>query len=324
MSEEQQYQGDRWTNQSKNILTNLGWDQRADSNFDIACYSPLSHSTTIDGKRKNPHGIDLLFSYFDPYRKSDIGVIVESKNRLWSGISTSNIQSFITQVYTTIECSQLDNKINELNCPIPDTGLLMIWCNDMQNYDREKFNEYLKELKIQKRKKPINIYIASNYEILRWCSMTKKVNEIKNISESFDFFYPGDNFSGGSTSASRKTYLNLTHMFSDYVFAKSKKSVRTRNGTEFKLINHVFLFTKPTIDELIFMDSCIKRYQFDDADELIIHLYGSHTELRTNIEEFLRKKEKEIITQQSPLKISIDYLEILKEVPENLSYWENY
>ncbi|KZE64741.1 hypothetical protein AV545_24230 [Paenibacillus jamilae] len=59
MSEEQQYQGDRWTTQSKNILQNLGWTQVGDSNFDIDCVNKPAHKTKTRD-RVNPHGIDFI------------------------------------------------------------------------------------------------------------------------------------------------------------------------------------------------------------------------------------------------------------------------
>ncbi|MDG0874821.1 hypothetical protein L5D93_21310 [Paenibacillus thiaminolyticus] len=87
MSEEQQYQGDRWTTQSKNILKNLGWTQLGDSNFDIDCVNKVSHKTKTKD-RINPHGSDIVFSFYDPYSKKDIGLInltlVQYRNHLLS------------------------------------------------------------------------------------------------------------------------------------------------------------------------------------------------------------------------------------------------
>ena len=104
MSEEQQYQGDRWTTQTKNILHKLGWTQKGDANFDIPCVNKTTHKTR-DRDRKNPHGIDLVFSFYDPYKLKDVGVIVESKHRHWSGINKSEIEKFIDQLQMSIECA---------------------------------------------------------------------------------------------------------------------------------------------------------------------------------------------------------------------------
>ncbi|USK71782.1 hypothetical protein [Peribacillus asahii] len=320
MSEEQQYQGDRWTSQSQNILKNLGWNQNGDSNFDIPCTNKSAHRTGESSVRKNPHGIDLLFSYFDPFLSKDISIIVESKHRKWAGISKSTVQEFLDQVLMTIECASSNPELKMLGCENIRTGLLMIWCNEPEKFDNEKFKEYVKELDIKTRRNPITIFVASNNEILKWCSIIEKVKELKPTLADFKFFYPSDFFSNGLSTANRKDHLTLIQMFSPYVFAKSKKIIRLNRETQTTQdINHIFFFAKPTIDELNFMFSCTKKFQFEDADKLIIHFYGQQTHLRVHIEEFIRRKNEKYEKDGSHLTIEIDYLNILSDVPENYS-----
>ncbi|MDC7726397.1 hypothetical protein [Bacillus cereus] len=320
MSEEQQFQGDRWTTQTSNILTELGWIQKGDSNFDIPCSNKALHKTG-ENPRKNPHGIDLLFSYFDPHKKKDLTVVVESKHRKWNGINTSNIQDFVDQLLMTVDCATTNTQLKTLGCQNVRTGLLMIWCNEPELFDEQKFREYLKNLNLHPRKNPIPIYVASNTEILRMCSLINKVKEIDQNpdTESFSFFYPSDYFSGGQTPSLRKEHINLTYMFSKYIFAKSRIANRSRNGTTIDEVNHVFFFATPTLEELNFMYSCIKKFQFEDADKLLIHFYDEQTDYRVEIKEFLRAKQEELKRQKSYLVIETDYMTPLSKVPENYS-----
>ncbi|MBS5915024.1 hypothetical protein P4H94_19010 [Paenibacillus macerans] len=318
MSEEQQYQGDRWTTQTKNILHKLGWTQKGDANFDIPCVNKTTHKTR-DRDRKNPHGIDLVFSFYDPYKLKDVGVIVESKHRHWSGINKSEIEKFIDQLQMSIECAGTSEIFRNIGCPPVKTGLLMIWCNETDKFDDKQYREYLKQLRFTRKRNPITLYIASNTEILKWCSLIQKVNEIKTNSIEFDYFYPSDIFSGGDSSASRRAHVNLVHLFSSYIFAKSKQKLEFGDVTLTQDVNHVFFFSKPTLEELNFMYSCIKKCQLEDAKELRIHLYNTDTNYRVYIEQFKRTIEASYEQQGIKKTLNIDYMIKLSEVPEQYS-----
>ncbi|MED2975547.1 hypothetical protein P4284_02315 [Bacillus swezeyi] len=319
MSEEQQYRGDRWTQQTKSILSSLSWIQKGDSNFDIPCYNRPSHKTGKED-RKNPHGIDLLFSYFDPYKKYENTVLVESKERKWNGISTATLQSFVTQLHNSIECARMNENLESLGCLNLNDGLLVIWCNERDQFDQKKFKEYVNGLKISRRKNPINIYIASNKEILQWCSLIQKIDQLKTEYNEFNFFFPSDYFSSGLTTAIRQEQLNLTHMFSDYIFAKGEKTVEHYGGSYIERVNHVFFFAEPSLEELKFMDNCIQHYQFGDAHRLVIHFYGQQVKSRTNYEQYFRDKQTSLKKDGSNLKIEYDYMIKLEEVPENFTF----
>lgn len=320
MSEEQQYQGDRWTNQTRNILHNLGWVQKGDANFDIVCVNKAAHKTR-DRDRINPHGIDTVFSYYDPYKKMDTGIIVESKHRKWNGISKAEIESFINQLQMSIECSDTNEVFHNMNCRSVKTGLLMLWCNEPHNFDELKYRDYLKQLRFTTKRNPITLYIASNTEILKWCSLIQKVNEIKakpSVTE-FKYFYPSDFYSGGKSSPTRRDHVNIIHLFSSYVFGKSKETIEHRNVTYTEETSHVFFFTEPTLDELNFMYSCIQPFQLEDADNLVIHLYNNDSRYRVPIEEFKRSKRESLRAEGSKLELSIEYMLRLADVPEQYS-----
>ncbi|QQZ61134.1 hypothetical protein JI735_32935 [Paenibacillus sonchi] len=318
MSEEQQYQGDRWTIQSKTILQNLGWTQVGDSNFDISCVNKTAHKTKTRD-RVNPHGIDLVFSFYDPYSKKDIGLIVESKHRKWDGINITQIEEFVKQLQMTIECAGSSEVLQQLECPTVRTGLLMIWCNEPELFEENKYREYLKRLRLTaKRSNPVTIYVASNTEILKWCSLIQKMNVLRSNSDTteFKFFYPSDTYSGGKSSPTRRDHVNIVHLFSSYIFAKSKEKKVFRGISLLSEVSHVFFFTAPTLEELNFMYSCIQPFQLEDATELRIHLYNDDTIFRPQIEQFIRSKRNELSQQESDLEVNIDYMIKLANVPE--------
>lgn len=323
MSEEQQYQGDRWTIQSKSILEGLGWMQKGDSNFDIQCKKKTKHGISENRNRIQPHGIDLLFQYKDPYAKDKKNIIVESKHRKWAGISTSTIQSFVTQVFNTIECSNISQELSNIDCHGVNTGLVMIWCNEPNQFDNEVFNEYLEAINIPSRKNPVIIYIASNYHILRWCSVIDSKNRLLAGNESdFKIYYPSDNFSGGRSTAVREDYATLPVLFSKYIFAKSSRTVVFHGNTQLLNVNHIFYFAEPSHSELLFLYSCLSQIQYEDAHILVFHFYGNVSTYRVEIEDFKRKIKEELKISGSSLEIEIKYMDVFSDIPESYAQQE--
>lgn len=316
MSEQQQYEGERWTTQTINILKELGWTQIGSSNFDIPCLNKAFHRRGKSEERRNDHGVDSVFTYYDPSLNEDINVIVESKKRIWSGITKSNIESFIDQLLMTTECADLSVKMKELGCEGFNTGLLMIWCNELENYNHEKIQDILNQIELAQRRKPITLYIATNYEILKWSSLIEYKRELLSENEEFDFFYPSDFYRRGKSISNQKKHITLIPLFSSYIFAKSKMKID--NYGEEKVIdtNHIFYFAEPTKKELEFMYQLIKDFQFEAAHLLIFHFYGEQTKYREYISDFIRNKRAILKENQSHLKIEVRYMNELKNVPE--------
>lgn len=319
MSEEQQYQGERWTKETIKILSGLGWTQRGDKGMDIPCVKKMDHGTgKKEGKRKQDHGIDSLFEYSDPYQKINTGIIVESKRYAWEGIYTAHINTWVNQLLMTAECAEYSEKLTEYDLGNLNTGLLIIWCHETDKYNENKFDEYLKEIDVPQRKSPFKIFIASNREILRWCSLIQKVEGIKadsNVQE-FKYFYPSDFFGAyGRTDSVRLDHINLTHMFSKYIFAKSKETVHAPGVTYNIDVNHIFFNAEPTIQELNFMYSLMQDYQLEDAGRINIYFYGEQTQYRGSIQDFLRNKREQYSKNDKRTEINDKYLNELRNIP---------
>ncbi|PEF43853.1 hypothetical protein CON22_24860 [Bacillus cereus] len=322
MSEQQQFEGERWTTQTIKILTKLGWRQVGDSNFDVRCNKKSIHGTGKGGERRNDHGVDSLFTYHDPYLNEDLNIIVESKKRIWSGISKSSIKSFVEQLYMTVECADLSPKIQGLGCEGVNTGLLMIWCDEIENYDYEKVIEYLSQIELPQKKKPITLYVATNHEVLKWSSLIEYKAELERDCEEFNFFYPSDFYRGRKSMGAQKEYLNLIQLYSSYIFAKSRKRVEIHDMVKTIDINHVFFFAEPTKQELEFMYQLLQGFQFEAASEIHIHFYGAQTRFREGIAEFLRSTKRYFELNKEKQKIKIYYMNELKRVPEKYNVKE--
>jgi len=182
MPENQNETGNYWTKESVAILKQLGWIQKGSNNFDIECTHHL------DARKGKPHGVDSFFEYYDPYCKSKQGILVESKNWQFQSITSSNIKNWIKQITDCLECMQLSATIQDLSSTPIQNAILMCWAND--TYDYKQFKERLNKVSIVSKKYPCNIFIASNYEILQWCSLINTINSLKAKSKSFRFIYP--------------------------------------------------------------------------------------------------------------------------------------
>lgn len=318
MSEQQQYEGEKWTKESISILKKLGWVQRGDKNFDVKCVNKKAHYTgkKSDGNRKNDHGVDSFFTYNDPYIGGNNAVIVESKSRQWKSIKSKDIKAFINQTLNTLECASENEELRKYTeIKSFNTGLIFIWCNEKENYNHEEFIKELEKVEVPNKKIPYSICVASNYDILRWCSLISTVDKIERECENFEFFYPSDYFNKKSSCTNRSKTLNIVHMFSKYIFAKSRKTIKDDCGSKNYNISHIFYYSEPTIEELKFMRQLANKYQLEDCHEVWIHFYGDKSKYRNDIEEFKRIVQHEFKQNEKRTSIKFKTMEVYNEVP---------
>ena len=325
MSEQQQYIGERWTQESIKILTALGWTQINDSGYDIPCSFKNRHGS--NGKiRSNPHGIDISFICLDPFLNKNEIIIVESKTRQWNGITVSSLESFLKQLLYTLECSNCCNSFNGYDYDTMNTGLLMIWCNEPLQYNPEEFIKKLKKVKISATNKFLKLYVASNYEILKYCSLIKTIEEIKSKPncQEFKIFYPSDTFGNYNSLPNRRDIINLSYMFSKFIFARSKEIEKMGKITTEIDITHIFFFEEPTREELNFISTKFGNYQLEDCQKIIIHFYGKKEEaFRNDLNFFKNSMNKKYIDNDKNLEIEYNYMPVFKEVPTNLGGFNN-
>lgn len=285
MSEEQPIQGNRWTTHAIDLLNGLGWNLRGDTNQDIPC--------AIHGRR-NPHGIDAFLTCFDPYQNREIGVIIENKNYSWNNINKTFIQKSVDNLIQTIECvpysEEFTRKFN-LSHAMVNTGILMIWSHD--RFEKERFEEYLYEINIPRKHNTLRISVLNNYDILKLYSIKHTIEELKNISDKFDIYYPSY---AESDSLRGNNFVSLEYFHSKYIFGKMIKTKELPQGVTIPVnITIIFYFDKLTLDCLEYMYLALRKFQLID-DEIWIYHYDYSKELRGQIAEFERQySQKKII-----------------------------
>lgn len=317
MPENQNAIGEHWTRESVAIAKQLGWAQKGTSNFDIDC----THHTTE--RRGQAHGVDSFFECYDPYYQSTQGILIESKCWQFNSITTANIKKWMKQMTDCIECMQVSTTVQSLSTAPIQNALLMCWAHDEYNHDT--FSGRLSKVGIASKKYPCNIYVASNREILKWCSLISTVNTLKSSSVSFRYIYPNVPTLGTNLILSEQ--LILTHLFSKYIFAECKQSVPNRSGgndIEEKLV--VFSYEPTSPNSLDFLYDLIKRLNFQSYPSCEIYLYERETEVRHITAEFIRKINAEVKGDVSrPSTISIKYLDIydgMQNIPDAIIRFE--
>jgi len=316
MPENQNASGEHWTRESVSILKQFAWTQKGSCNFDIDC---VHHSKERNGQG---HGIDSFFEYYDPYSKSTQGILVESKTRQFSGITTGSIKKWIKQVTDCMECMQVSPSIQGMTSAPIQNALLMIWAND--EYEHEMFMKMLRKVGIASKKYPCNIFVASNQEILKWCSLINTIDTLKAQSDSFKFIYP--NVPTIGTDLILAEHLTLTHLFSKYVFAEVKAQVPDVRGGTYqieKLI--VFCYESVSVASLDFLYTLIKRLNFQSYPISEIYLFDKQIATRQITAEFINRINSEIKGDLAqPSKIEMKYLDIydgLANVPDRIIHF---
>ncbi|AQS58439.1 hypothetical protein [Desulforamulus ferrireducens] len=301
MSEEQGVSGNHWTKGAVGLLTKLGWEQKGACNIDIPC--------TQHASRKNPHGIDIFFQYFEPYENKDLGIIVETKRRVWSGASSASIEEFLEQTISTLECAPYHPTFSEKYdfYGQVETALILIWYHSKDSkrtpeYDHDKYLQYISKVKAPRKRKEMNVFIASNYDILRWCSIIDTVEKICYEKKAhFDYYYPCINHN----NSLRKPYLSLVHLFSAYIFGKFSYIEDDGELGRTRHVSVVFSSDRPTLTNLMILYSAVKKYMLDDVHELWLYFYDDLLEYRSYCEQFKRSVKEELNKQQKKLKIEI-------------------
>ena len=283
MGENSKKIGDKLEGFGTNLFKNFGWKEHA-RDREISCLKSL-HS-------KKTHGLDLLFSFKDPHRNCEQGLIVECKNRQMKSITKGEIQKWMEELIKSIECSQIspeleDSHISGINL---NSGLLLIHANDEFNFD--KYQQYLSELSIPSKRVPINIFIAANDEINRWNSFIDISNKLKDEGH-FKYLYP----SIGGSSRCATDNITIHGLFSKYIFATGVRN-ESSPGIDFDSTNSIkrsilFSFAKNTTESFQYAWSLFKFYQLEDTDEYLFIFYPHSSEDASFIHDnFIRALKK--------------------------------
>lgn len=278
MAEDQGINGDKWTEEASALLKRLGWQKVADSNIDIE---------GIDGYK---HGIDALFKYLDGFSREQQGVFLEAKRYLTTSFSGTKLHDWVDKLNQKILQLRRSEEFNH-NYPAmaetnPQNGLLVIWFSDVENY-REfepKFKKALSTVHVPHSWRSVcnRLFIFTNDDILRLCSLTHAINELNNRfvgdgkEQKLTFYYPSSVSHRFLSQFS--SVINIEYMFSKFLMAKSKS---ISLGIS-KIAYLVFYFGNLDIKSFICLRSALLENNFppDDDVELFIYCYRRDDEFR--------------------------------------------
>lgn len=282
MSEDQSVKGDKWLSKTIEVLSALGWEQHGDMDVDI-----------FSEKTQKYYRIDAYFTYFDPYDSQDIGIFIEAKNREWRYVNPSFIQKTVKKAVEVLQevlsSEEFNAKLNLTDVSKVDTSFILLWVDD--KYDDNKFSEYLEESRLPKKWQAQRIFIASNEQILRFCSIIDTSKELveksKESKEEFRYYYPS--LTGTKNEPKRLTHLTLDYLYSKYVFGKMILKETILDHTISKKITIVIYSDQIILPALKLMYDALIRFQLlDDVHEVWIYFYEIMDDDRTHLEEFKR------------------------------------
>lgn len=262
MGEQAQKIGKKLEGFGEKLFSGFGWDELV-RDQEIKCRR--------NNHKKQTHGIDLLMNFQNPYLGFKQGIVIECKNRQMQSITQKNLDKWIDELIHTIECSQsaqelVGIKTDDMNL---HTGLLLVHAND--EFKKHLFDKYLSNLKVPSRKNPINIFVAGNEDINRWNSLLFKIE--KECSDKFQFIYPSIE---GSNMAMGK-YITINQLYSKYIFAQDVEMItKLEEEVPYKqpVIKKIMIsFDEISTDCFKYMWSMFKKFQFQDAKELVFMFY---------------------------------------------------
>ena len=310
MPEEQNVEGDRWLDKVIEILNALGWSQHGDKKVDI-----------FSSKKNKSYGVDAYFTYYDPYEMFDTGVLIEAKSRQWRSVNPSFIKDTVNKMVESLQevplSEEFNDKLNFNTANKVNTGFILLWVND-SNYDHEIFQEYLTEIDIPIKWQTQRIYIVSNAEILRFCSIVETSKELSTISsdtsEEFRYYYPS--LTGAKNEPRRIEHLTLEYLYSKYIFGKMKIKKSIGDSDISKEITVVFYNDSIILPALKLMYNALIRFQLLDVHEVWVYFYDSMSNYRSDIEEFRRY----VISDERRVDFNFKQM---KTVGEDIYRWSN-
>ena len=225
------------------------------NNREIECTKRATHN-------KKSHGLDVIFDFYNPYQSVKQTIVVECKSRKNQSITLIDMQKWVDELISTIECMQSSRQLEDLNITDGkiDSGMLVVFSND--GYAKEKIDKLLGQINVRVKRNPISIYVADNNYLKRWKGLLI-FSELKN---NFNFIYP----SIDKSSRSLLENPTLDILYSTYIFAEY---IDDKDGCP-KKTAALISFDDVTIASFRYMWSMFKNYQLESYDQYSFVFYG--------------------------------------------------
>lgn len=267
--EDQSYDGGIWNKQAFELLKLLGWERIGDRDMDVL------------GDDNSKMGVDTIVCFNTPLKTRPQVAILEAKHYKTTSFSKSDIEDWLYR---------LDSKLVKLRnseafqdrfpmlteCTVLDTGLIVIWFHDTENYSNfnSKFKEILRQISISGRQRKAGtnkIYVVDNERLMRMFALVEELDEIRKTSE-FNFVY-SQAFTGGKP-VKRSEVLTIENIFSDVLFGEEK----TKDDI---VKSHIFYFGKNDYNSLkLAKGAYAKTVNYDTSKEIILHVFNPDTDFR--------------------------------------------
>lgn len=260
MAEDQSYNGGEWNKQFCKILHLLGWEKIGDFDMDIK---------TEDGKDR---GVDSLFKFYNPYKESYEGVIVESKRYQTESFQNGSIKKWVEILELKLDKCKNSAEFQELFPEFKDMslchGIIGVWCpdDDIKSFNLKFFTDIENTIINPKRNATINrILVFNNNKILELCSLLEIVKDLESrkLKRKFSFFHRStDNF-----AATRSNTLLPLEMLGKFILGEFHDEI----GVENKV---VFYFGELNIASFRLLRSALSQIGYIDKDKpLTIYTY---------------------------------------------------
>lgn len=278
MPEDQNTAGDIGERRIVNLLDGLGWSLQGGLNTDVESSLP-----DVDD-----HGIDAYMTYDDPFRVNTRGVIIESKNWSWDSLSRGQVEGFFEDTMEKLEgapgSDDFERQLNFGRADIINTAILAVWVQDSENYDADRFQQWIDSVSIpRKRKKAYQILVLDHDELMRLACLHQTYEAIEQDAgdATLNYYYPAQ----VDNDSKRRDWINIEYLASRYVFAKLEGY---EEDGETKDVSIVFYFDDFEEGPLRFMYQACREYQMTDADEIWVYPYGYTHDDQNIRDQFLR------------------------------------
>lgn len=291
--EDQHYNGDIWNKEAFTLLSLFGWSKIGDYDMDVS------------GDDEKKMGIDTIVSFETPLKTRPQLIILEAKRYLTTSFNKSYLQEWINRLDTKLLKLRNSNGLKQRfpiveDCTILDTGVIVIWFADIENYNsfHDKFIEAMRQISLSSRQRKAGtnkIFVLDNVMFMKLFALQDVLRELKKDTD-ITFLYASRFINEEPISRSKVLYYE--YMFSDIIFAESGKGSTHKayifyfgqlNYVSFELVYSAYsntslydkdipidLYVYNKDDEFRKIESEIKERIFDGFDVKIKYMVSSN------------------------------------------------
>jgi len=282
---------------SKDIFGVFGWERVGPKNVNWKCVYPQEHS-------KSTHPSDVVFTYRDPYRNTNVYINCDLKSYAKSSINKLNIAGAIKSLCSTIECAQVSPEWQDLYLQkgsTPDiSGMLFVYNHD-GGYDKE-FKNYLQLIDDSNFKigSGCKVFVVEPFDVLYLNIIANDILKMRGTKdlpdiENCTFYYP-DLFRKKKNDLTTNSPATVEMLLGPWQILKYK--INGVTGIIFYVKTH-----GETVEEFLYLIDYLIHYQvISFCDEILIKLPFENKLAASNFE----KSINEYSRQQSNAKEEIE------------------